>query len=98
METATHCVGSAEYEVVVDIHGRHHHKAYLFGGRPEERRHVKCRKQRENWQVDMRVKRRVLDTTVTVVDKNGYSTLSHCRNKLSAGTQSVDRSDVTAHL
>ena len=57
------------------------------------------RKRRENWKVDTQLKRRDLDTAVTVVDKIGDSTLSHYKNKLSgAGTQRVDRSDVTVHL
>ena len=59
---------------------------------------MECRKRRENWQVDTQLKPRDLDTVVTVVDKTGDSTLSHCKNKLSAGTQSVDRSDVPVHL
>ena len=56
------------------------------------------RKQRENWQVDTTLKRKVLDTAVAIVDKTGDSTLSHCRNQLSARTQSVDHSDVIVHL
>ena len=45
--------------------------------------------------MDAHIKHRVLDTAVIVVDKTGHSTLSHCRNKLSAGKQSVGHSDVT---
>ena len=47
--------------------------------------------------MDTQLKRRDLDTAVTVVDKTGNSTLSHCRNKLSAGMQSVDCSDMTVY-
>ena len=55
---------------------------------------MKCRKRRENWQVDTCLKCRVLDTAVVVMDKTGDSTLMHCRNNPRVGTQRSDRSDV----
>ena len=96
--TATQCVGSAEYEVVVAVNGQHHCKMCLSSGRPKERHHVKRKKRRENWQVDAHLKHRVLDTTLIVVNKTGHSTLTHYKNNPRVGRQSVDCSDVTVHL
>ena len=47
--------------------------------------------------MDVRLKPKVVDTAVAVVETTWDSTLLHDRNKLSVGTQSVDRSDVIVH-